>query len=159
MAILHKAPRRVASSLAPTSLAYFRDVGASSCIGGKEKSPSPKLPPGRKGWPIIGETLIYGKACLSGNPLEFIAERMSRYAPEVFRTSLFGEDFAVLCGAAGNNSCFQLPTRMSPRGGRAHLLKSCIFLLTWNLLKKSYSNYDPCFRNFSNRKLYNVTYL
>ncbi|KAB1210954.1 Beta-amyrin 28-oxidase [Morella rubra] len=71
-----------------------------------DKSPSPKLPPGSKGWPIIGETLIYGKACLNGNPFKFVVERMNRYAPEVFRTSLFGEDIAVFCGAAGNKFLF-----------------------------------------------------
>ncbi|KAB1227170.1 Beta-amyrin 28-oxidase [Morella rubra] len=77
----------------------------------RHKSSSPKLPPGRKGWPIIGESLIFGKACQSGNPLEFVAERMRRYAPEVFRTSLFGEDFVVFCGAARNKFLFSIANK------------------------------------------------
>ncbi|KAG6625712.1 beta-amyrin 28-monooxygenase-like [Carya illinoinensis] len=72
----------------------------------KRKSPSPKLPPGRRGWPIVGETLEYVRACKSGEPEKFIIDRMSNYSTEVFQTSLFGENLLVFCGASGNKFMF-----------------------------------------------------
>jgi cytochrome P450 len=72
----------------------------------RHKSMSHKLPPGRKGWPIIGETLEYAMASRSGTPEKFITDRMSKYSPEVFRTSLLRENFAVFCGASGNKFLF-----------------------------------------------------
>jgi hypothetical protein len=72
----------------------------------RHKPISPKLPPGRKGWPFIGETLEYAKASKRSNPEKFIADRMSNYSPDVFRTSLLGENVAVFCGASGNKFLF-----------------------------------------------------
>ncbi|KAL5845876.1 hypothetical protein ACOSQ3_009400 [Xanthoceras sorbifolium] len=60
------------------------------------------IPPGRKGVPFIGETWDYIMAAQRGTPAKFITDRMSKYSPEVFRTSLLGEDMVVLCGASGN---------------------------------------------------------
>ncbi|KAG6625699.1 hypothetical protein CIPAW_16G116400 [Carya illinoinensis] len=71
-----------------------------------KKYTSPKLPPGRRGWPIIGETLEFGKACKNGDVEKFITQRMTKYSPELFRTSLFQENFAVFCGASGNKFLF-----------------------------------------------------
>ncbi|KAG2691298.1 hypothetical protein I3760_08G003300 [Carya illinoinensis] len=72
------------------------------------RSISPKLPLGRKGWPIniIGETMDYAMASKSGNPDKFITDRMSKYSSDVFRTSLLGENFAVFCGPSGNKFLF-----------------------------------------------------
>lgn len=72
----------------------------------RQKPNSPKLPPGRKGWPVIGETLEYAMAKKSGTPEKFITDRTSKYSPDVFRTSLLGENFAVFCGASGNKLLF-----------------------------------------------------
>ncbi|XP_041018684.1 beta-amyrin 6-beta-monooxygenase-like [Juglans microcarpa x Juglans regia] len=72
----------------------------------RRKSSSRNLPPGRKGWPIIGETLEYALASKNGDPDKFIADRMSKYSPELFRTSLLGESFAVFCGPSGNKFLF-----------------------------------------------------
>ncbi|CAN4110042.1 unnamed protein product [Withania somnifera] len=52
------------------------------------------LPPGKTGWPFIGETL------------EFLSIWMSKYSSSVFRTHLLLEKSAVFCGAAGNKFLF-----------------------------------------------------
>ncbi|KAK3429902.1 hypothetical protein EUGRSUZ_E01403 [Eucalyptus grandis] len=72
----------------------------------RKKSSSPNLPPGKKGWPIIGESLDFVGAAKSGCPEKFINDRTAKYSPEVFRTSLLGEDMAVFCGASGNKFLF-----------------------------------------------------
>ena len=70
------------------------------------KSSSLKLPPGRKGWPVIGKILEFAFAARKGKPERFIEYRMKKYSPEVFRTSLMGENMAVMCGASGNRFLF-----------------------------------------------------
>ncbi|KAK8545896.1 hypothetical protein V6N13_067145 [Hibiscus sabdariffa] len=67
---------------------------------------TPNLPPGRKGLPYIGETLDYVLASRWGTPEKFITDRTTKYSPDVFRTSLLGEDMAIFCGAAGNKFLF-----------------------------------------------------
>lgn len=47
------------------------------------------LPPGKTGWPVLGETLLFLK-----NPFGFIADRVSEHGP-VFRTRLLGRDAVV----------------------------------------------------------------
>lgn len=64
------------------------------------------LPPGGKGWPIIGESLEFLATGWEGHPEKFIFDRMSKYSPIVFKTSLMLEDAAVLCGAQGNKFLF-----------------------------------------------------
>lgn len=39
-------------------------------------------------------------------PQRFIKERMEKYSPEVFQTSILGEKMAVFCGAQGNKFLF-----------------------------------------------------
>ncbi|KAG7942656.1 hypothetical protein I3843_16G114900 [Carya illinoinensis] len=87
----------------------------------KHKSPShPKLPPGRRGWPIISETLEYDKACKIGEPEKFILDRMSNYSTDVFQTSLFGENLLVFCGASGNKLMFSSANKhVTPRWPRS----------------------------------------
>ncbi|KAL4597973.1 hypothetical protein ACB092_11G027000 [Castanea dentata] len=72
----------------------------------RQKSTHSKLPPGKKGWPIIGETLEFGTAGQRGTPEMFIKERMRKYSQGLFQTSLYGENLAVLCGASGNKFLF-----------------------------------------------------
>lgn len=64
------------------------------------------LPPGGTGWPLIGETIEFLSAGMKGHPEQFIFNRMSRFSPEVFRTSLLLEPAAVFCGPAGNKFLF-----------------------------------------------------
>ena len=46
------------------------------------------------------------QGCTKGNPEMFIMDRMSKYSTNLFQTSLFGENFAVFCGASGNKFLF-----------------------------------------------------
>ncbi|GMY33209.1 beta-amyrin 28-monooxygenase-like [Fagus crenata] len=81
----------------------------------KQKSSTrANFPPGKKGWPMIGETLEYSKVAQKGNPEMFIMDRMSKYSTDLFQTSLFGENFAVFCGASGNKFLFSNEKNMSP---------------------------------------------
>ncbi|KAI3944840.1 hypothetical protein MKW92_002207 [Papaver armeniacum] len=59
-----------------------------------------EYPPGKTGWPIVGETFQFG------NLEKFIQERMNKYSKHFFKTSLFCESFAVLCGPDGNKFLF-----------------------------------------------------
>lgn len=64
------------------------------------------LPPGRTGWPIIGESIEFLATGWKGCPEKFIFDRMSKFSSVVFRTSLMLEDAAVFCGAQGNKFLF-----------------------------------------------------
>ncbi|KAK1408574.1 hypothetical protein QVD17_40464 [Tagetes erecta] len=65
------------------------------------------IPPGSFGWPLIGETLSLRRAALDGVPERFINERIEKHgSPMVFKTSVFGNRMAVLCGSAGNKFLF-----------------------------------------------------
>lgn len=57
------------------------------------------FPPGRTGWPVIGESFEFLATGWKGHPEKFIFDRMSKFSPIVFRTSLMLEDAAVFCGA------------------------------------------------------------
>ncbi|KAL1533773.1 beta-amyrin 28-monooxygenase [Salvia divinorum] len=86
-------------------------------------SNAPKnLPPGTKGWPIIGENVDLSLLGFS----KFVRDRMEKYSPDVFRTSLLGENVAVLCGPQGNKTIFtndgKLVTRWLPLSVRKILL-------------------------------------
>nr|AXU93523.1 cytochrome P450 monooxygenase CYP716A263 [Taraxacum kok-saghyz] len=64
------------------------------------------LPPGRRGWPVIGETVEFVTAGWKGHPEKFIVDRMKKFSHHVFRTSLMLEDAAVFCGPEGNKFLF-----------------------------------------------------
>uniref|UniRef100_A0A1W7HBT7 Cytochrome P450 n=1 Tax=Scoparia dulcis TaxID=107240 RepID=A0A1W7HBT7_SCODU len=64
------------------------------------------LPRGRTGWPVLGETLEFLSMGRNGTPEKFFKDRMTKYSPHIFRTSLLGEKTAVLCGPAGNKFLF-----------------------------------------------------
>ncbi|KAL9150390.1 hypothetical protein ABFS82_12G165300 [Erythranthe guttata] len=68
--------------------------------------PAGTLPPGRTGWPVIGESLEFLSTGWKGHPEKFIFDRMAKYSIHIFRTHLLGEQAAVLCGAAGNKFLF-----------------------------------------------------
>lgn len=67
----------------------------------KPKPSCGTLPPGKSGLPLIGESIEF-----IIRPDKFICGRMAKYSPNVFRTNILGEQFAVLCGAAGNKFLF-----------------------------------------------------
>lgn len=64
------------------------------------------LPPGKIGYPVIGETIEFLSTGWKGHPEKFIFDRMTRFSTEVFKTSLVGEPAAVFCGAACNKFLF-----------------------------------------------------
>ncbi|TXG69520.1 hypothetical protein EZV62_004455 [Acer yangbiense] len=64
------------------------------------------LPPGNKGYPLIGETFDYVMNAKRGNPEKFVNDRTAKYSPDVFRTSLLGQDMAVFCGASAHKCLF-----------------------------------------------------
>ncbi|XP_030945095.1 beta-amyrin 28-monooxygenase-like [Quercus lobata] len=72
----------------------------------KQKSNHAKLPPGTKGWPVIGETLEFATARRRGTQESFFNDRMRKYSQDLFKTSLFGENMVVFCGASANKSLF-----------------------------------------------------
>ncbi|KAM0011776.1 putative cytochrome P450 [Helianthus debilis subsp. tardiflorus] len=73
----------------------------------KHKTNKVNLPPGSFGWPILGESLSLLRAGLDGVPERFDQERVEKHgSSQVFKTSLFGNRVAVLCGPAGNKFLF-----------------------------------------------------
>nr|AOG74840.1 cytochrome P450 [Platycodon grandiflorus] len=72
----------------------------------KTTKPNGLLPPGRTGWPIIGESLKLISAGKDGEPELFVRERMKNYSPDVFKTSISGEKVACFCGVGGNKFVF-----------------------------------------------------
>eukprot|EP00258_Populus_trichocarpa_P014133 XP_002325975.2 beta-amyrin 28-oxidase [Populus trichocarpa] len=68
----------------------------------KRKFWNSKFPPGKTGWPIIGETWDFMMAARCGTPEKFINDRVGKFSPEVFQTSLLGHNMAVFCGSGGN---------------------------------------------------------
>ncbi|KAM0020484.1 putative cytochrome P450 [Helianthus debilis subsp. tardiflorus] len=64
------------------------------------------LPAGRIGWPVVGESFEFLVSGWKGHPEKFIFDRMSKFSPIAFRTSLMLENVAVLCGAQGNKFLF-----------------------------------------------------
>ncbi|MBA0774642.1 hypothetical protein Gotri_009838 [Gossypium trilobum] len=67
---------------------------------------NPNLPPGRMGLPYIGESIEYLLTGRRGHPETFLKDRMAKYSSQVFKTSIFGEPMAVVCGAVGNKFLF-----------------------------------------------------
>lgn len=76
----------------------------SSSPGKKPKN----SPPGSKGWPILGENVAFAFF----GPRKFVRNRMQKHSPEVFKTSLIGEEMAVFCGAQGNKLIFTNDTKL-----------------------------------------------
>lgn len=71
-----------------------------------------KLPPGKTGWPILGETLDFYSKAQQGVLENFFAERSSKYSSKIFKTSLMGHPVAVLCGAEGNKFLFSSENKL-----------------------------------------------
>lgn len=67
---------------------------------------NPNLPPGGMGLPYIGESIEYLLTGRRGHPEKFLKDRMAKYSSQVFKTSIFGEPMAVVCGAVGNKFLF-----------------------------------------------------
>lgn len=70
----------------------------------------PNLPPGKTGFPLIGESFSFLSAGRQGHPEKFITDRVRRFSSSssscVFKTHLFGSPTAVVTGASGNKFLF-----------------------------------------------------
>ncbi|XP_058184811.1 beta-amyrin 28-monooxygenase-like [Rhododendron vialii] len=64
------------------------------------------LPPGKTGFPVIGETLEFLSTGWKGHPEKFIFDRIAKYSSNVFKTSLIGSPVVVFCGVNGNRFLF-----------------------------------------------------
>ncbi|KAF9589676.1 hypothetical protein IFM89_027008, partial [Coptis chinensis] len=60
-----------------------------------------KFPPGKMGWPILGESLEYLNMGRRGVPEKFFNDRMRKFSAKIFKTSILGESMAVFCGPEG----------------------------------------------------------
>ncbi|KAF7113099.1 hypothetical protein RHSIM_RhsimUnG0160900 [Rhododendron simsii] len=64
------------------------------------------LPPGKTGFPVIGETHEFLYAGWKGHSEKFIFDRIAKYSSNVFKTSLFGSPSVVFCGVNGHRFLF-----------------------------------------------------
>ncbi|KAL1820022.1 hypothetical protein ACET3Z_014891 [Daucus carota] len=84
-------------------LFYYYCYRGQHSIDGKEGAPAP---PGRWGWPVVGESLEFLSNGWKGEPEKFIFSRMSKYSSSVFKTYLLGEATVVMCGSDSNKFLF-----------------------------------------------------
>ncbi|XP_009620720.1 beta-amyrin 6-beta-monooxygenase-like [Nicotiana tomentosiformis] len=89
----------------------------------KRDSNSKKLPPGTSGWPLLGENMEFA---LLG-PEKFIKNRMEKYSPQVFQTSIMGEKMAVFCGAQGNKFLFSSENKLLTSWWPQSMKKALLF--------------------------------
>ncbi|KAK7394428.1 hypothetical protein VNO78_14956 [Psophocarpus tetragonolobus] len=66
----------------------------------------PNLPPGKMGFPVIGESLEFLSSGWKGVPEKFFNDRMAKYCSPVFKTCIFGEPAVIFCGPACNKFLF-----------------------------------------------------
>ncbi|CAI9779854.1 unnamed protein product [Fraxinus pennsylvanica] len=78
---------------------FYKNKHSASSLSGP-------LPPGKTGWPLVGESLEFLSTGWKGHPEKFIFDRIAKYSSSVFRTHLLGEKAAVFCGANGNKFLF-----------------------------------------------------
>nr|XP_027064456.1 dammarenediol 12-hydroxylase-like [Coffea arabica] len=78
-------------------------------------SEKPRLPPGRTGLPLLGESLDYLFKVKQAIPRMFVEERMNKYSSKIFPTSWIVEPMAILLVLRGTN--FSSLTREMIRKG------------------------------------------
>ncbi|CAL5418143.1 unnamed protein product [Camellia sinensis] len=69
-------------------------------------STAKNLPPGKTGWPVIGESIEYLGAGWKGRPEKFIFDRISNYSSYIFKTNLMLQPTVVFCGAPAHKFLF-----------------------------------------------------
>ena len=72
----------------------------------RSPSTAPNFPPGRMGYPMIGDSLEFLSTRWKGHPEKFIFDHMIKYSSKIFETSILGEPVVVFCGAIGNKFLF-----------------------------------------------------
>ncbi|KAM7459665.1 hypothetical protein LguiA_036659 [Lonicera macranthoides] len=112
----------------------------------KHKTTYPKLPPGKTGWPLIGETLRFISAGRAGHPASFVNERMNKYSPDIFKTSIAGEPVAVLCGPSGNKFLFSNENKLVvswflPNTDKIFSSPNTTVMVTANIMRKIFPEF------------------
>ncbi|PSR85234.1 Beta-amyrin 28-oxidase [Actinidia chinensis var. chinensis] len=64
------------------------------------------LPPGKTGWPVVGESFQYLAAGWKGQPEKFIFDRIVKYSSYIYKTNLMREPTVVFCGAPAHKFLF-----------------------------------------------------
>ncbi|GLJ05903.1 hypothetical protein SUGI_0027860 [Cryptomeria japonica] len=90
---------------------YFviKVVWRSNPIGSKRNNM--RLPPGRMGWPLLGETLSYLRPHIATTPGAFMEHHTSRYG-KIFKSHLFGHPTVVSADPSLNNFILQNEGRL-----------------------------------------------
>ncbi|XP_024029590.1 abietadienol/abietadienal oxidase [Morus notabilis] len=65
-----------------------------------------KLPPGRRGWPLIGDSFSWYNAVASSHPPRFVEEQIKRFG-KIFSCSLFGKRAVVSADPSFNRFVIQ----------------------------------------------------
>ncbi|GLJ30335.1 hypothetical protein SUGI_0600120 [Cryptomeria japonica] len=87
----------------------IRHIWRSNPIGRRHNTQ--RLPPGRMGWPLLGETSSYLKPHLATTPGRFMEQHISRYG-KIFKTHLFGHPTVVSADPELNNFILQNEGRL-----------------------------------------------
>ncbi|KAL0341710.1 UNVERIFIED_CONTAM: Abietadienol/abietadienal oxidase [Sesamum calycinum] len=72
----------------------------------KKYSATTKLPPGRRGWPIVGDSISWYNAVASSHPPSFVEQQVQRFG-KIFSCSLFGKWAVVSADPAFNRFVMQ----------------------------------------------------
>ncbi|KAL0417361.1 UNVERIFIED_CONTAM: Abietadienol/abietadienal oxidase [Sesamum latifolium] len=72
----------------------------------KKNSATTKLPPGRRGWPIVGDSISWYNAVASSHPPSFVEQQVERFG-KIFSCSLFGKWAVVSADPAFNRFVMQ----------------------------------------------------
>ncbi|XP_051136539.1 abietadienol/abietadienal oxidase [Andrographis paniculata] len=70
------------------------------------KSHSARLPPGRRGWPLVGDSINWYNAVSSSHPPSFVEQQVKRFG-KIFSCSLFGKWAVVSADPAFNRFVMQ----------------------------------------------------
>ncbi|CAA0820986.1 Cytochrome P450 superfamily protein [Striga hermonthica] len=66
----------------------------------------PKLPPGQRGWPVIGHSISWYNAVASSHPPSFVEQQVKRFG-NIFSCSLFGKRAVVSADPSFNRFVMQ----------------------------------------------------
>ncbi|XP_054788801.1 abietadienol/abietadienal oxidase isoform X3 [Prosopis cineraria] len=72
----------------------------------KSEKRTQRLPPGRRGWPLIGDSINWYNAVASSHPPQFVEEMVQRYG-KIFSCSLFGKWAVVSADPSFNRFVMQ----------------------------------------------------
>lgn len=94
-----------------------------SSLRKNNSSNTKNLPPGTEGWPMLGENMEFAFF----GPQKFVKERMDKYSPDVFQTSLLGEKMAIFCGSQGNKFLFMNDNKLLTSWWPQSMKKALLF--------------------------------